>query len=277
MIRLILFSLVIGLWPVAAFGQVAPNSLIISEFMPNPTGELETEWIELSNKSNTTLNLRDFQIGDELKLRTISDSDLFVYPNEFVILAQDVDRFNQYYPIFFGSVISPVGWQVLNNSGGETIKLGDSLGTVIDSFHYDASFSDNRSWERYIDSDGNTFWGASFAASGSTPGIANSFFFTRAQSIDLSVDPDPFSPQLDIYTTIKYNLPESSEFDLAIYDLSGLKVKTFFDSAISAPGEVRWDGRDDNGEFLPIGIYIIYAKVDGQDQIETKKTVVIAR
>ncbi len=269
---LCIFSILLCTAP--SFSQSDANSLRLSEFVPNPSGELETEWVELVNNSLDAINLRLYQIGDELGLRNISDTDLFLFPNEYIILAQDVGQFVQFYPFINGAVLRPVGWQVLNNSGGETVRLADSVGEIIDSFYYESGFSDNRSWERFIDPNGVSYWGGSFAISGSTPGAINAYFYPRTASIDLVVSPDPFSPQLDSYTTITYDPPESDRFDLAIYDISGRKIKDFFESSASIPGEVRWDGRDDSGQILPLGIYIIHARTDNT---EVKKTVVIAR
>jgi len=55
-------------------------------------------------------------------------------------------------------------------------------------------------------------------------------------------------------------------------------VKTFYDAGLSIPGDIVWDGRGDDGRTLPVGIYIIYARVEGgRESADIKKTVVIAR
>jgi len=260
--------------------QLPENSPILSEFLCNQTGMLETEWIELYNPSLVTVDLRRYKIGDALALRAISDTSMPLGPGEYIILADDPERFLQFYTDFAGRVTSPRSWQVLNNDGGETLRLAYENGTVIDSFYYDHGFPDNRSWERYIDPDGETHWGGSYSPSGSTPGIANAYTGARTATIDLTVSPDPFSPDGDGFedvTTISINLPEAETFDLAVYDLSGRKVKTMCESALAIPREIVWDGRGDDGRPLPVGIYVIYARVEGGVSMETKKTVVIAR
>jgi flagellar hook assembly protein FlgD len=96
----------------------------------------------------------------------------------------------------------------------------------------------------------------------------------------LDVTPDPFSPNGDGFedvTIIKYNPPEADRFEMAIYDLAGRKVKTFFEDDLSIPGEILWDGRGDDGRTLGIGIYILYAQTEGGTSAKTKRTVVIAR
>jgi hypothetical protein len=253
---------------------------IISEFLPNPAGLLETEWIELFNPSTFAVNLHEYKIGDALGLRNISDTDLYLPPGEYIVLADDVGQFLEYYNAFSGLITSPVGWQILNNSGGETVRLTNLNDDIIDSVYYDGGFADNRSWERFIGTEGRSFWGGSFSPNDSSPGKPNSFFYPRAESIDLSISPNPFSPDADGFedvTIISFNPPQAKEFDLVIYDISGRTVKTFFESGHSVPGEIAWDGRGDEGRTLPIGIYIVYARIEGERSMETKKTIVIAR
>jgi hypothetical protein len=264
---------------VSGRAALSGETVIISEFLANPTAGLETEWIELYNPSDSTIDLIYFKIGDKLGLHTISDTAIVVPAMTYVILVQDSATFHQYYPSATCPVIEPSGWCGLNNDG-DLVRLTDIGGNVIDSVTYDKVFPDNRSWERCLDPGGRSFWGESYAVSGSSPCEANSFFYPRAEAVEISVSPDPFSPNGDGHedlTTIRFNPPEAKSFDLCIYDVSGRKVKTFFHSVEPIPGSIVWDGRGDDNQRLPIGIYIIYAKTsDGQNH-STKKTVVIAR
>jgi hypothetical protein len=260
-------------------GQIAFNGPILSEFLPNQTGDLETEWIELYNPTDFDVDLQEYKIGDELGWRDISDTALILLSGGYIILSQDMGRFLEYYSDFNGIITSPNGWQILNNDG-DVVRLGDASGYTIDSVVYDKGFPDNRSRERYIDAENNSFWGGSFDPAGSTPGVPNSYFYPRLNSIDIEISPDPFSPDGDgfeDFTTIKHNPPEAETFELAIYDISGRKVKTLIENDVSIPGEITWDGRGDDGRKLPVGIYIVYARVEGEMSMETKRTVVIAR
>jgi len=265
---------------IGAHDQGTEDYPILSEFLCNPTGELETEWIELYNPRPDPVLISNLKIGDALGLRDISDTVLYLDPGQYIILAADPDRFRSYYAGFSGTIIEPIGWQALNNYGEEVVRLADAGGKVIDSVCYEDGFPDNRSYERYVDYDGNSFWGGSFAPEGSTPGKENTFYAPRGSSIVIQVEPDPFSPDGDGFediTYIDYDLPEADCFDLCLYDVSGRKVKTLRDSAPTIPGRIEWDGTDDDGRKLPVGIYIIFARIEGAKVGETKKTVVIAR
>lgn len=263
----------------SAFGQILGESPLIWEFLPNPSSDLGCEWIELYNPTDQAIDLASYRIADKLTWHGLSDTANYLPPGGYIILVQNVSRFQAYYGNVAGLILSPDGWPILNNDG-DVIRLGTKDGLVVDSLAYDEGFPDNRSWERCLDPEGNSFWGGSFDPSGSTPGVPNRFLCQRATGIDLSILPNPFSPDGDGFedeTVLHYNFPESESFDLAIYDLSGHKLKTLFDNVSGIPGEISWDGRGDDGRRLPVGIYIILAKIRGGICLEIRQTVVIAR
>jgi hypothetical protein len=72
--------------------------------------------------------------------------------------------------------------------------------------------------------------------------------------------PNPFNSA----TEIKYGIPERSSVRIAVYNIFGKKVRTIKDE-IQDSGyySVNWDGRDDNGDLLPSGMYFyIFASDD---------------
>ena len=64
--------------------------------------------------------------------------------------------------------------------------------------------------------------------------------------------PNPFNPT----TTIRFDLPEEADCELAIYNINGRKIRTLVDSKLEA-GYCRaiWDGTDDIGRPVSAGIY----------------------
>ncbi len=64
--------------------------------------------------------------------------------------------------------------------------------------------------------------------------------------------PNPFNPE----TIIVFDLPESGNVKLEIYNIKGQKVKTLLDCYMS-PGrsEMLWDSKDDNGKRVSSGVY----------------------
>jgi flagellar hook assembly protein FlgD len=80
---------------------------------------------------------------------------------------------------------------------------------------------------------------------------------------------------------INYNLTHpTSEVRIKIFDSRGRLVRTFLNNQRSgSSGSVIFDGRDDTGEALRIGIYIIFLEAinEGSGVVENIKTVVVAR
>lgn len=77
--------------------------------------------------------------------------------------------------------------------------------------------------------------------------------------------PNPFNPS----TTIRYQLAESGDVSLKVYNVSGQLVRTLVDGHKAAGDfEAVWDGRDDAGRMVSSGKYM-YQLVKG-DQVETR-------
>ncbi|MDP6670071.1 MAG: proprotein convertase P-domain-containing protein, partial [Candidatus Krumholzibacteria bacterium] len=77
--------------------------------------------------------------------------------------------------------------------------------------------------------------------------------------------PNPFNPK----TTIRFALPEAGEIELAIYDVSGRRVRTLA-SGLWQTGkhELVWTGRDDRGNTVSSGLYFYRLTSDGKSLTE---------
>ena len=64
--------------------------------------------------------------------------------------------------------------------------------------------------------------------------------------------PNPFNPS----TTIRYRLPRASEVELAIFSISGQRVRLLVRQAQPAgEQQIAWNGRDDHGDPVASGVY----------------------
>ncbi|MCH8992583.1 MAG: T9SS type A sorting domain-containing protein [Acidobacteria bacterium] len=80
--------------------------------------------------------------------------------------------------------------------------------------------------------------------------------------------PNPFNPE----TTIRFDLPQSQEIELAIYNLAAQKVATLVQGHREAGSySVRWDGVTDAGLELASGVYF-YRVVSGEFAATRKMT-----
>jgi len=84
----------------------------------------------------------------------------------------------------------------------------------------------------------------------------------------LSTRPNPLSTS----TVIAFDLAASGYATLRVYDATGRAVRTLLDGA-AGPGhrELTWDGRAENGERAPAGVYLLALDVDGV-QVHRKVT-----
>lgn len=263
-------------------GQTLPD-IVINEFLCSP-GDYQPEWIELYNRTTTPVNLKNWLLGDSASQSLITNEDLNLFPGEYLILTENRSLFLSSYPEANCNVIEPLSWHILNN-GGDKIVLKDSLGFIVDELSYTADadikgFSQERVSSEKISSDPDNWW-RSVDPKGSTPckvnSIQNSYYTV---DLKLDINPNPFSPDGDGFedqTTISYTIPFKSELTLKIYDVRGRLVRTLVDKAPQVSGEIIWDGKDDDGNIIKVGICILYLKTSGSSNLSKKTTIVVAK
>jgi len=78
--------------------------------------------------------------------------------------------------------------------------------------------------------------------------------------------PNPFNPE----TTIKYQVRDGRQVRLNIFNLRGQKIRALVDE-LRTPGmyETRWDGKDEIGQSVASGIYVI--QIQAGEMIESRK------
>jgi hypothetical protein len=77
--------------------------------------------------------------------------------------------------------------------------------------------------------------------------------------------PNPFNPT----TKIKYQLPQTSEVRLTIYNILGQPVRTLLNSRIEAGyHNVEWDGRNEFGAQVASGIYLYHFSADSYHKVQ---------
>lgn len=83
--------------------------------------------------------------------------------------------------------------------------------------------------------------------------------------------PNPFNPS----TTIEYSLERSAKVTLAVYDVSGRRVRTLVAGEMRGAGvhAVSWDGKSDGGTRLASGVY--FASFTAEGQVSAKKLIML--
>jgi len=263
-------------------GQTLPE-VVINEFLCSP-GDNQPEWIELYNRAATPINLKNWHLGDSAGQSLITNEDLNLFPGEYLIITENRSLFSSSFPEANCNVIEPLSWHILNN-GGDWIILTDSLGFTIDELSYTAEadikgFSQERVSSEKVSSDQNNWW-RSVDPKGSTPckinSIQNSY---STEDVKLDIDPNPFSPDGDGFEDqagISYTIPFKSELTLKVFDVRGRLVRTLMDKAPQVSGVIFWDGKDNDGNIVKVGIYILHLKTSGSSSLSKKTTIVVAK
>lgn len=82
--------------------------------------------------------------------------------------------------------------------------------------------------------------------------------------------PNPFNPT----TTLSYDLPESSNVKLTVYDVTGRELIALENGDLPAAHyEIQWDGLDASGN--PVGAGVYFARIQAGDYAKTIKMVLI--
>ena len=249
---------------------------VVNEIMYDPDVE-EPEWIEITN---------NLQIPDLSEVILVVDEDTLKIPycdETFYLVTNsnaDADTLRAMYDL--NGITIFTGLPSLSNDG-EQILLMDECENIIEEFFFEPDWNDDLdgvSIERVnpeIQSNAQN-WGPS--TNGSTPGRANSIFVQMLPAnVKLSVAPNPFSPYRDERTIFSYVLPEVlSTVTLRIFDLKGRMIRRLVDQVLqSSAGNIIWDGKNDSGKNLPIGVYIVLMQATSREseKVYSKKITVV--
>ncbi len=75
--------------------------------------------------------------------------------------------------------------------------------------------------------------------------------------------PNPFNSA----TTLRYDIPESSEIQIMVYDVTGKKIRSLAHGfRIAGKYAIRWNGESDLGQKMPSGLYVVTMKAAGFNQ-----------
>mgnify|MGYP000542469118 CR=1 FL=1 len=201
------------LFAVSANAQIA-----VTEFINNPAGNDDfREWIELYNYSPNQVNLRDWTLtdgGSTPDSMTISTSDLFIAPNDFILLTVSKDTVE--YEWFGGTPNNKIYEYdrndfTLGNSGDE-IFLNNAQGNTVWTIVYDND--ETNGIATFLDygfdfSSGNNTWGSTGTAginrSGTDPAYGVIGYQGDSATVDAYAVANPIgqvkgSPLAGVYT-----------------------------------------------------------------------------
>ena len=230
-----------------------------------------SEWFEIVSRATATLSLGGWRVSDATGTRRlISEDDLSIHPGGFVVFVQDSNLFLGDYPHCPAAIIEPAGgWPWLNDGDdgarADMITLYDHEGRIVERVEYLNLIGEERgrSIERFSADICSSFpggiWHRCSSPTGSTPGDDNSTHVPRIpQPGRVETAPNPFSPERDQRVRI-WGMAARGETGLLVrvFDIDGREIARLFGEENGARAfSCEWDGRADDGEELPTGLYI---------------------
>ena len=281
--------------------QIEPGDIIINEVLFNPLGE-GVDYVEIYNVTNKIFDLEQLMLGSvsqtipappDTTLKVISETSRLLLPEKYALLSASTNTvLDQYTTSHTENFIEMVSLPTYSNDDG-TGLLKSKTGKVIDAFSYTEKMhfpllttTEGVSLERISFTEptneaGNWHSAAETVGFG-TPGDQNSMFASFTQSSgEITIDPEIFSPDSDGFddvTAISYLFYQTGfTFNAFIFNADGIKIRHLVKSAlVPAAGSFFWDGLDESGNKVPIGIYVVVVEVFNlEGKVENYKKAVV--
>ncbi len=268
--------------------KAVPGDLIFNEVMFEPLPGC-SEYIEFYNRSEKTIDAGDLQITsinlqskDTGVITLLSEEPRCILPGDYFVITEDKSNILiNYYNSDPLCIYETGNLTSLPDGKGRLLLMSRDLLLIddfsyYDDYHFDLlSATAGISLER-INPDINTNtpsnWHSATGLSGwGTPGLANSVdnYTDPEGSSELSLSSTRITPDNDgfeDFLSINLNMVDGQWIvDILIYDDSGRRVK-YLSENMSAYGKetIIWQGRDNNGNILPDGIYIVFVRAVSQ-------------
>lgn len=265
-----------------AFAEKAEESdIIINEILFD--SHVNTEFVEIYNRSKKVIDLNSLVLsianesGNIYNSAMLSDCPYSLLPGQFMVITKSSDDLTEFYKnIDLRTVRERPDMFALPDEKGWLI-LADTAGKIVDECRYNKHMQhdlfqsvSNVSLER-INPDESSLtvanWQSASSTSGfATPGRQNSQLKNNSNDELIKIIPDIISPDADgiddeVIFQICAGEPGRSG-TIAIYNTGGRKVKTLAGNSLFGTNEIiKWDGKDDAGNIVPIGIYIVYGEL----------------
>jgi hypothetical protein len=180
------------------------------------------------------------------------------------------------------------------NNAEDVVFLLNPAGGWIDQVPYKTDWLEGEEWRKpslekihpQMNSQIPASWGPSVAPNHATPGQKNSIFTeVKPENTTVHIEPNPFSPDGDDWenhTVIQVEAPVmSGRIRAEIFDILGRKIRQLSaDSYAGSHFSLVWNGRNDRGQVVPMGLYVLWIQVlDDRNGVlvETKETIAVAK
>ena len=263
------------------FGRASPpehNDLVINEILTNALGDENADYLEIYNRSNKIIDLKDVKVGyggDTLPQKAVFalSKGFQLLPGTYLALCKRRNLTLEQYICRDEKALADCDSLPDFAATKGIIYLTDRSLRTIDRLAYTEEMHYSKlltvkgvSLERlYPDmptQDEDNWRSAAESAGFGTPGYRNSQAGNALVSSGFEIIPDVFSPDndgFDDYTEVVCTFPdEENRVNIVLYNNRGNPVKRLANNVLcGSEARFRWDGTDDNNQPAPAGMYAV--------------------
>ncbi len=286
-------------------GTIDDGDLIINEILHNAK-DGEKDYLEIYNASNEVLDLQNVLIGkgdieqEDFPATSVvnvsPDQQLLMFPGDFFVFTVSTESvLNNYTVQTPAHLFRLTDLPAIEDDEGVIQILAPPFGFKIDEVHFfddwhsglisnDNGVALERTSYTGESSDANNWQSAASTIGFGTPTAQNSQYVTTGSALQESfvIEPRNFSPDEDgnaDFTRLRYQVEEpGSAMSITIFDDRGREVRRLVQNQLlTTEGFVQWDGTDEDGQKVGIGIYILLVEIfDLEGNLEQfKRTCVV--
>ena len=265
--------------------EIAEGEILINEILFDPITP-GVDYVELYNNTDKTFDLSTLMLGvvkesfpnpaDTTLKEITSESRLFL-PKTYVLLSTNSEIVGQQYDCPTDNFVQMASFPSYANAGGTAILMGKD-GTTIDQMvfsekmHYPLlKVTKGVALERVSfdqpSLDADNWHSAAERVHFGTPGYENSMMQSAEPSNDaISISPEIFSPDGDGFEDacfINYRFDEAGyTMNTYIFNVAGQLIRHLVKGElVGQEGSALWNGTDDNGNRVPVGVYVVVTEV----------------
>jgi BarA-like signal transduction histidine kinase len=274
---------------------------IINEILFNPRPGAY-DYFECYNKSTKVLDAAKLYIANRNSsgainsIKVLSTTPRYIFPGDYFVVTEDAANLNLNYLVKNpDNVLIVPAMPSFPDDEGDVVLL-NFQGAIVDEVKYydDWHFKlinnqEGVALER-IDPEAASGDPGNWHSAGSTAGYGTPTYknsqYKLLSTINASIEvlPKIFSPDNDGFddiATVKYRVADPGYVaNIIIFDAAGRPVRVLVrNDLLALNGYWNWDGLDDKGEKLPVGVYIIFTEIfnlQGKKE-HFKKAIVLAR
>ena len=265
--------------------DVEKGEILINEILFDPIAP-GVDYVELYNNTDKTFELNTLMLGvikesfpnpADTTLKEICEESRLFLPRTYVLLSTNSEIVGQQYDCSTDNYVQMASFPSYANAGGTAILMGKN-GVMVDSMR----FSEKMHYPLLKETKGVSLERVSFDLPSmnpdnwhsaaeqvhfGTPGQPNSMMQSAEPSQDeISISPDIFSPDGDGYDDacfINYRFDEAGyTMNVYIFNVAGQLVRHLAKGElVGQEGSVLWNGLDDHGNRLPVGVYVVVTEV----------------